>query len=126
MKHQDSFSNKDLDNFFVWISQREEISLETRRDFLAHVLKVGYFDQKALDFIESIREKLERISEERVADLLSQIQLIENAVRLQQNPKVSLKKKLQLPFVRGWKRKLKVLKINSERKKKPKPKNKNP
>ncbi len=51
-----------LEKFLLWFTAQEEIPAETRRDFIGHILKLGYIDEHSMKFIEKTLEYLEHKS----------------------------------------------------------------
>jgi hypothetical protein len=49
----------EFEKFLDWFTNLEEISIYTRRDFLAHVIEIGGIDEKAAKFIDETLAHLE-------------------------------------------------------------------
>ncbi len=49
----------EFETFLDWFTNLEEISIYTRRDFIAHVIEVGGIDEKAAKFIDETLAHLE-------------------------------------------------------------------
>lgn len=49
----------EFEKFLTWFLDLEEISIYTRRDFLAHIIEVGGIDEKAAKFIDDTLAQLE-------------------------------------------------------------------
>lgn len=69
----------EFQSLISWFCNLEEIPLQTRHDFLAHVLKVGKFDDKAKNFMEDALNNIENKNKKALAEdeaLLAQIESI--------------------------------------------------
>jgi len=62
-------NSADLEKFLTWFTDLEEISIYTRRDFLAHVMEIGGIDAKAAKFIDETLAHLEDSQERQIAQL---------------------------------------------------------
>ena len=51
-----------LEKFLMWFTNQEEIPAKTRRDFLAHIIKIGHIDEHSAKFIDKTMEYLEHKS----------------------------------------------------------------
>ena len=55
---------ENLEQFLVWFTEQDEIPAKTRRDFIAHIMKVGEIDEHSEKFIDKTMEYLEHTSTE--------------------------------------------------------------
>ncbi len=62
-------NSAEFDNFLTWFTNLEEISIYTRRDFLAHVMEIGGIDEKAAKFIDDTLAHLEDNQKRQIAEL---------------------------------------------------------
>jgi hypothetical protein len=86
--------NTELESFLLWFSRLEEVPLQTRRDFFAHVLEVGGLDAKAQQFIDQTLDRLEKRDQKKMSVLQEKINLLDAALKIQEIPELSLKEKI--------------------------------
>ncbi len=79
--------------FMTWFCAIEEIPLETRYNFLAHILKVGGIDEKAQKFIEDSLERLGKLYENQ-ADQYQKLANVIAGIVAKQKSSQSLKEDL--------------------------------
>ena len=91
----------ELEKFIIWFAQLEEIPLQTRTDFIGHILEIGGIDKKAQDFIDETLERLVNIDVQKAQQLQFKINLINSALEAQKLPQISLKEKIVTGIV-SW------------------------
>ncbi|MCF7917653.1 hypothetical protein K9L27_01445 [Candidatus Gracilibacteria bacterium] len=84
----------ELENFLLWFVQVEEIPMESRRDFLGHILKVGSLDEKAVHFIKETLEFLAQHSEKQAKELEKQFNILSALLSDEKNKESSIKEKV--------------------------------
>ncbi len=87
-------NNIRFEEFIVWFSKLEEIPLQTRHDFLEHIIKIGYIDEKSEEFIEITLNDLSKNSKKRQKQWSKYADILKKTKKTQTNEKLSLKKKL--------------------------------
>ena len=79
-----------LQSVFLWILDRPDIPIQTRRDFAAHAQKVGGLDAKSVDFISKYLDGAEKQSLEKIAILESELADFEKFLAEEKDPKTAL------------------------------------
>lgn len=83
-------NNTEFEQLLSWISEAKEIPAETRRDFFAHLQKVGEIDAQAEKFIDQTIEFLAHKNEKKAQALQQKIAILEAVSSRQKNPEKSL------------------------------------
>lgn len=88
--------NKDaeFEQFITWFKDLKVIPLQTRHDFLAHLLEAGRFDEKSIEFMETTFSQLEAQALTRQEQWQNMIRATANAQAMQKLEEVSLTKKI--------------------------------
>ena len=94
-------ANTEIEQFLLWFSKIEALPLKTRRDFFAHVMKVGGLDEKAQKFIDNTLEYLDKRDAKKINVLQQKINLMRSASAIQAKPELSIKEKL-VKGVTNW------------------------
>jgi hypothetical protein len=89
-----SAEEQQLNEFLTWFGNLELIPLTVRRDFFAHVNQVGGIDSKSFQFIESTLERLSETTDNQVNNLKNEWSLVASTLRIQAEPRLSLKEKI--------------------------------
>ena len=55
---------ENLEKFILWFTEQDEIPAKTRRDFIAHIMKIGHVDEHSAKFIDKTMHYLEHKSTE--------------------------------------------------------------
>lgn len=55
---------ENLEKFILWFTEQDEIPAKTRRDFIAHIMKIGHIDEHSAKFIDKTMHYLEHKSTE--------------------------------------------------------------
>ncbi len=84
----------ETEKFLIWFAQLEEIPLQTRTDFIGHVLQIGKIDEKAQIFIDETLERLIKLDNQKAEQLKFKINLIKASLEAQKIPEISLKNKI--------------------------------
>lgn len=79
----------EFEQLMVWISEANEIPLETRRDFFAHIQKVGKIDEQAQQFIDQTIEFLSHKNEKKSRVLAEKIAILDAVSARQKDEKKS-------------------------------------
>ncbi len=86
--------NTEFEQFIKWFGALKSIPLQTRHDFLAHVLEQNKFDKKSIKFLEDTFTRLEQESDTRVSQWKAMIRSVQNAKEIQKHSEGSLTKKI--------------------------------
>ena len=89
--NQISSETAEFKEFLEWFCSLEEIPLQTRHDFLAHIAKVGYMDQKSLDFVTKTLDTLETKFDNQYKEYKNIADLLKNINAQESNKKTSFK-----------------------------------
>ncbi|MCK5460819.1 hypothetical protein KAI58_02450 [Candidatus Gracilibacteria bacterium] len=89
-----NYSQTELEQFLKWFSQQESIPLQTRRDFFKHISEIGGLDEKAIAFIDKTIESIKSKSQKTANTLQQKIDLISAALKIQEEPRLSLKENI--------------------------------
>ncbi|MBT3349423.1 hypothetical protein HN954_00550 [bacterium] len=82
-----------LEQFLLWFTDQEIVPEKTRRDFIAHILELGYLDEKSIEFIDHVMEKLERRTHRAEAYWTEEVTKWSRWIEAEKNPKTSLQEK---------------------------------
>lgn len=80
----------DIGQFIIWFAELKAVPLQTRRDFVAHLLEVEHFDAKAQTFVTQTLEQLAEREDQQIAGLKQQLEQLNNSLSLEKNPETSL------------------------------------
>ena len=83
-------NNTEFEKLMTWISEINEIPLETRRDFFAHLQKVGKIDEQAEKFIEQALKFVAHKNKQKAKVYREKIAVLESVKTQQENPAKSL------------------------------------
>lgn len=84
----------EFEQFICWFSNLEEVSLQARHDFLAHITEVGYIDEKATEFIENTLGNLEELSQKRQSEWQKYAQIMKNGHAIETNKSYSMRQRM--------------------------------
>ena len=83
-----------VEEFLTWFASQEDIPLQTRRDFFAHVQVNGGLDQKAIDYLDTALETISQKNDQRINVIKEKLDLVSNALDNQKVSEISLVEKI--------------------------------